>query len=517
MKKSFEVISLITLLFSLFSFSIKAENKTDKISLKEAIYQALENNLDFKIEKTNMEYSKETLKIDDSIFIPKFTVDAISTETNRPSTDIFGGADIQTNERSSLNLGLEQKIALGGVLNINLSNTNYKTNSMYSTINPSLYSSLTFSLSQPLLKGFGTFSTKKDIYIAANNYKINKYKLKENILNLIYSVEDAYWNLVYTYQNLDAKKKALQRSKDLLRQNEIKVKVGIAAPIDILEAKADVASYESQLIQAEQSIQTAEENLKKILNLSKQDKTIIPSDIPEVKTIETDLNEFLLEALQNRPDIEQSKLDLKNYNILVKYARNQMLPDLQLTASYYTTGQGGTQIIYGPGNPFTGEREIIGVVKRDMWDSMKDTVSNLYKNYSFGLKLSVPLSFSKEKAQFAQAKINMKRSLLNLEKVENNIYSEVKQAIKEIQTNLKLVIANEIALKLEKEKLKAEEKKLSVGLSTNFQVLTYQRQYATAQTNALQSIINYNQTLAKINKILARTFKTYDIKFKDFL
>jgi outer membrane protein TolC len=80
-----------------------------------------------------------------------------------------------------------------------------------------------------------------------------------------------------------------------------------------------------------------------------------------------------------------------------------------------------------------------------------------------------------------------------------------------------LVIANEIALKLEKEKLKAEEKKLSVGLSTNFQVLTYQRQYAAAQTNALQSIINYNQTLAKINKILARTFKTYNIKFKDFV
>jgi len=514
MRKFYSLILLITILFS---FSIKAENKADKISLKEAIYQALENNLDLKIEKTNLEYSNETLKIGDSIFIPKLTVDAGSTERNRPTSDIFGGADIQNNESLSLNLGLEQKIALGGTLNISLYNSRSKTNNAFSTINPNLYSNLTFSLSQPLLKGFGTFSTKKDIYIAVNNYKINEYKLKENILEIIYNVEDAYWNLVYTYQNLDAKKKALQRSKDLLKQNEIKVRVGVAAPIDILEAKADVASYESQLIQAEQSIQTAEENLKKILNLSKQDKRIIPSDIPEVKTIETDFNKFLLEALQNRPDIEQSKLDLKNYNILVKYARNQMLPDLQLTASYYTTGQGGTQIIYGPGNPFTGEREIIGTLERDVWDSMKDTVSNLYKNYSFGLKLSVPLSFSKERAQFAQAKINMKRSLLNLEKVENNIYSEVKQVIKEIQTNLKLVVANDIALKLEKEKLKAEEKKLSVGLSTNFQVLTYQRQYAAAQTNALQSIINYNQTLAKINKILARTFKTYNIKFKDFL
>jgi outer membrane protein TolC len=133
MKKSFGLILLITLLFS---FPIKAENKTDKISLKEAIYQALENNLDLKIEKTNLEYSNETLKIDDSIFIPKFTVDASSTERNRPTTDIFGGADIQKNESFSLNLGLEQKIALGGTLNISLYNSRSKTNNAFSTINP---------------------------------------------------------------------------------------------------------------------------------------------------------------------------------------------------------------------------------------------------------------------------------------------------------------------------------------------------------------------------------------------
>ncbi len=228
--------------------------------------------------------------------------------------------------------------------------------------------------------------------------------------------------------------------------------------------------------------------------------------------IETDFEKSLLEALNNRPDIRRAKLDLKNNNIRVKYARNQLLPDLQLTASYYTTGQGGDQLIYGPGDIFS-PREVIGVITKDMWETLNDAVSNIYKNFSISLSLSLPLSFKKERAELAQARLNMKSAYLSLKKVESDIYAEVKEVVKELETNLKLVDSNKISLKLEEMKLKAEEKKLSVGLSTNYQVLNYQRDYVTAQTNKLKSIIDYKLSIAKINKVLANTFESYNIKF----
>ena len=315
---------------------------------------------------------------------------------------------------------------------------------------------------------------------------------------------------------------ALERAKDLLRQNEIKVKVGSAAPIEVLAAKADVASNESLLIQAERSIQTAEEQLKRILNLSKEPGIIIPSDKPGITQIKADFNKFLMEGLNSRPDIEQAKLELENYKVRVKYARNQALPELQLEASYYTTGRGGDKVIYAPGKSpilpdFDPTTDIEAIISKDIWEAIDDVFSVLYKNFQVQLSLNMPLSFSRQKAELAQAKINLKRALLNLKNVENTIYSEIKEVLKELEANKKLVEADKIALKLQEERLKAEEKKLSVGLSTNFIVLDYQRQFASAQTQALRSVIDYNMTLARINRALARTFNAYDIKFSEFL
>ena len=315
---------------------------------------------------------------------------------------------------------------------------------------------------------------------------------------------------------------ALQRSQDLLKQNEIKVRVGSAAPIEILTAKADVAMNESQLIIAEQTIQTAEERLKRILNMSKENYTVVPTEKPEIKKVDVDFDGLLSEGLTNRPDVERAKLNLENSQIGVKYARNQALPDLQLSATYYSNGRGGKKTTYKPGKSpilpdFDPETDIEKIEERTMGDAMDDVFNRLYKNFRVQLSLTMPLSFSLEKAQLAQAKINLERAQLNLKNVEITVYSEVKEIIKALQANAKLVDAYKIAVELQGERLKAEEKKLSVGLSTNFIVLDYQRQYANAQTQALRSVIDYNLTMARINRILARTFNVYDIKFDDFI
>lgn len=509
-------LSFIILFVFIGNFFIHTEEQKKQLSLKEAIFFALKNNLDLQIEMTNTDYFWNSLKINESIFVPTFNVDFTNSETNRPSTGVLSGAEIDKMKNLSLTLRLDQKLALGGNLSVQVENSKRESSSRFWNPNPILSSQLTFSLSQPLLKGFGTFATKKDIYIANNEYKKNRHQLRDQIINLVNNVENAYWNLVYAHQSLEATKMGLKQAKDLLRENEIKVRVGSAAKIEILEAQTSVANYESQVIQSEQNVQTAEETLKKILNMVQRVEPIEPLDKPDIKTISIDFNKFLHEALNNRPDIERARLDLKNYNILVKYARNQMLPDLQLTASYYTTGQGGDQLIY-EGNPLFGPSILVGSIEKDIWESMKDVISNLYRNYSIGLSLSIPLSFSREKAQLAQAKINLKRALLTLKNIENNIYSEVKEVLKELEARTKLVRANEIALKLNEQKLMAEKKKLAVGLSTNFYVINAQNEYLRALTNELRAKIDYNLTLAKINKTLARTFEANNIKFKDFV
>jgi len=520
MKKALIVIIFLALICN-FAFSAEPE-KLKELSLKDAIYYALKNNLQLQIQKKDTEYTWKTQRVNKSIFIPNLELALLNSETNEPSSDALSGADISTTKRLSLNFGVSQLTPLGGTLSLSIYNLRHESNSIYSTVNPYLYSRGTIELTQPLLKNFGTLATKYQIYLSVNNRKISQLQLKQQIIDLIYNVESAYWELVYAHQNLEATKMSLERAKDLLEQNEIKVKVGTIAPLEKLSSQAEVARNESSLISAEQTIQTREEALKRILNMSKESYTIIPTDSPKIRNVPVDFNEFILEALENRVDIQQAKLNLKNYNLGVKYYKNQRLPDLQLVAQYYTIGQGGDQYELAPGtSPFDPDfdpnTDYIFVYGRNIWGAMKDVFKRLYKNYSIQLQLQMPLSFARENAELAQAKIDMKRGLLQLKDTENTIYSEVREIIKELESNRKLVEADKIALHLAEETLKAEEKKLSVGLSTNFEVLQYQQQFASAQTQLLRSTINLALTQARINQVLNRTFNEYNIEFNDIM
>lgn len=490
--------------------------KNKELTLQDAIALALQKNVSLQVQVADTDSAGYRLDYEKGVYMPKFTVSVSSYETNKPPSSLLDGAnDISTTNSFGLNLGIEQKTPLNGVFSVALDNSRYKSNSTFSTVNPRINSQLNFRLSQPLLKGFGILAANKSIRVATNSLESSKQQLVQTIVNLVYDVENAYWNLVYAYQNLEATKMSLQRSQDLLKQNEIKVKVGTAAPIDVLEAKADVANYEAQLIQAEKTIQTRDEELKRLLNLTREDVVLKPMDTPQAEKLATDLNAYLQEALENRPDMLQARLELKSQDIEVKYQRNQTLPELQLVATYYATGMGGDQYEYAPDANPLNPGEPIGLISRSVWDSMETALKNKYRNYSVEVNLSLPIGLKQEKAQLAMARLNLKKALLSLKNVENTVYSEVRQVIKELETNFKLVEANRVALELYEQKLKAEEKKLSVGLSTNFQVLEYLSQYTTAQNNALQAQINYSLSVANMNKILGRTLKVYNIQLSD--
>jgi len=512
-KRSIPIICLVLLAFLPLAAQEPEEKNRQEYTLRDAVYQALQNNLDIQIQQGTFQSSLEALEISESIFIPTFSSEVTLSEYNNPANSVFEST-IRKSTGFSLNLSLEQQLATGGTISVSFDNSRDESNSLTSSVNPYLDTRLQFNLNQPLLKGFGTFITKKDIRIATHDLEKAELDLKEKILEIIFTVEDAYWNLVYQHENLKVKQEELARAKDLLKQNEIKVKVGTAPRIDILDAQASRASAESELLRAEKTLQDAQENLRKILNLSREELTILPSETPDIRRFQPDLEELLLEALNHRPDVLKARLDLKNRNIEVRYYRNQMLPDLQLQAQYYTTGWGGVEKIFD-GNPFFGGTQI-GSVEKDIWESMSEAIKALYQNYSVSLNLQIPLSFKEEKARLAQARLAAKNALLTLKNTENTVYSEIKSVVKELQSNLEIIRASEVSLELEKQKVRAEEKKFSVGLSTNYEVLQKRRDLSQAQANYLSSIKDYLLTIARINRYLGRTFQEYDIHFDNY-
>lgn len=509
-------LPLAALFVTVLALAAPAEEAPAKLlTLNQVIEQALKNNLDLQIEMSNPDIADALWSKSKSIFIPRLALGFTRGSTSTPSSTIFTGADVEKADSGALSFTLSQKLITGGDLDVVLDNSRNSTNSRFSQINPRYSSMLRFNLAQPLLKNFGLTATKRGITIARHNRDKSLAALKQQVIDLIYQAEEAYWNLVHSHQNLEVKDKSLQLAKDLLKQNEVQVRVGVSAPMDILTAQAEVAAREGEVLQARSQIQTYEENLRRILNISQAPEAIVPDDKPLFRPHEADFNEFLAQALEKRPDIEQVRLDLRSRNVEVRYYRNQTLPDLQLTASYYTRGLSGT--------PRDVDFDLLpigstpGSIGGNLSDSLRDALKRLYENYSIGLQLSIPLVNTSARADLVQARLSLEQGLLTLKKVESTVYSEVKQIIMDLETYAKIVEATRISRELAEQKLAAEQKKLAVGLSTNYQVLQYQRDFASTQIAELKSLIDYNLVLARVDKVLGATLETHNIEFADFL
>jgi outer membrane protein TolC len=517
MKKALIVVILLGMPWGTV-FSIEpTEGK--ELTLKDAIFYALGNNLGLEIQRSQTRTARLDLRINRAQqYLPTLSVNSSYSKSKRPSTNFYDGVPFVESDTLSASVTIRQRTPLGGIFSFYFNNDKTESNRRTAIYNPTLFTSSYVAYSQPLLQNFGTLAANYQIRVAANAHQISKYQLEEAIVDLIYEVEFAYWELVYAHKNLEAAQLALKRAKDLLNQNEIKVKVGTAAPIDILSSKATVARNESTVIGAKQAIQTREEALKRILNMSKEPFSIIPRDEPEIKDIPLDFDTFIMnEALGNRADMKQARANLERRNLDVKYQKNQALPNLQLNAWLYSYGVGGTVWAFTTWNPADPNFDKFIIGETTFMDTVRDVFKLKNNVYNINLSFQIPILTTAERAQIAQAKIQRGQAVDELKDLENTVHSEVNDIIRQLENNKKLVEADRIAVELEAENLKAEEKKLSVGLSTNFQVLQFQEQYANAQTQLLRSTIDFVLTNAKVNQVLNRTLKFYGLNFKNIL
>ncbi|MDH4258380.1 MAG: TolC family protein, partial [Candidatus Aminicenantes bacterium] len=244
-----------------------------------------------------------------------------------------------------------------------------------------------------------------------------------------------------------------------------------------------------------------------------EDINIVPADKPALEERKITLDEALRTAMANRPDLQGTRLGIKNQEMNVIFAKNQLLPNLSLSASYWSPGLSGTQFIYDQDRPFDPPT---GSVEYGASDAWKDTFGFAYENWSAGITLDIPLNSIFSRANFAQAKVNLERSLLQLKDTEQQIFLEVKSAVRAVQTNYERVQAYMAARELAERTLEAEEEKFKVGISTPYFVLQYQTELTTAQTNELAAIIDYNLSLARLQRAMGVNLTEKDIKFTDF-
>lgn len=511
------IVCLAAFLTAAAAPALRSEEETLSLTLEDCILRAMENNLRVAVEVINPGLAEVSLTRAKEIFMPRFDLNYGARNTENPSYWFLEASGTSITKFTDFSFAVNQQVATGGNLSLSLSGYKSDTNQMFQLINPRYGSTIQFNFTQPLLKDFGFKVSRKEILVAQNNVEISRRQFESVLMDTVYRVQEAYWNLVYAREDYKVREQSLLLARDLLAKNKKEVEVGKLAEIEILNAEAVVASREADLLQSETLIRKSEDALKNILNLLEageaEPQRIIPLDRPTFERQDLSLKGAVQTALNNRPDlrVRQKTVETRELNLAV--ARNQLLPGLSLQVSYWSPGISGDRLIYLDDNPFLGE--VIGKEEKSGWDSLGDAVKLIYSNWSVGLTLSIPLSNFLTKANYVSAQMELEQSLLELKNIEKQVVLDVRNAVVDIESFAKRYDALRAASLHSEKRLEAEEKKLSVGLSTNYFVLQYQEELANIRTQEIKALVDYNLALGRLENALGTSLELHHIRIED--
>jgi outer membrane protein TolC len=482
------------------------------LTLRQVVETTLKNNVSIAVEEFNSKIREQDITDRKSEFDPTVNIELSTLERTNQVSSAFAAPDESFNRDHIWDLSLNQRVVTGGEYELSFNNDRNKTNSNFAGLNPQYSSELLLSATQPLLKNFGIDNNKRNIYIANNDLDISDFDFESKVIDTITEVENVYWELVFSIEELKVQQKSLQRAQDLEKRIRAQVEVGTVAPLEILQAQAEVASRERLLVQSKDLIQDNEDNLKNLLNINFDSpdglKKIRPLDNPIIKSkMGLGLKEAIKTALAKRPDYLTRKTQLANDNILAKYNENQVYPTLDLFGSLGLNGISGNAVPITSGT-VTGTSRFGG--------GYDDTLSNLgstdYYQWEVGLRMSYPLGNRSAKSRLTASRLQVAQTLLDIKDLEKKIVVEVREALRQIQTEAKRVQAAGVARKLAQKNLDAEEKKLEVGLSTSFEVLEFQEDLLLEESIELRAIIDHRKSKIRLRQVMATTLDTHNIR-----
>ncbi len=480
------------------------EGGTLSLSLEDCIVKTIRNNLGLAVEVLTPEIADAAVALAGEKFMPALNLSYNKQDQNSASYSFLDASQTVSTLQNDYSVAMAQAIPAGGDLSMSLSGYKTDTTRSFQSINPRFGSTVRFNFSQPLLKDFGFRMSRREIIVAQYARDISEKELARVMEDTIYRAKDVYWNLFYSLKNLEVRRQSLKLARELLAKNRAEIDAGTLPPIEILTAEADVATREADIIEAEALVKNNEDLLKNIMNLAREMTEaeavrLVPTDTPTTAREESTLELALKTAMDKRPDLQASRISMKNREFDVSFARNQLFPDLRLQASYWSPGISGDQILYEGGNALTGK--VIGVVPGGGANALRDATHFKYQNWAVGLTLSLPLNDFLSRAYMTQAKLSLEQAALRLQDQEQQVFLEIKTAVRAVETNYQRIQAYRAARELAQRKLEAEQEKFNVGLSTNYFVLQFQRDLASAQIMELRAIVDYNVSLAGLSRV----------------
>ena len=452
------------------------------------------------------------------------TVQFERATTPQPTVFLTGTNSLNENT-NEYNFQYNQGFSPGTTFQVGFQNNRTTINDIYSVYSPQLQSIFQAKLTQHLLFGFGTGLNKRFITQAINNRRITDSAFRQQLLYTINQVENIYWALVAAYENVLSAQRALDQSTQVASDNRKQLQIGTLAPLDVLNADNQVAQDKQTLITAQTSLEYQQLIMKQAIarNLNAPELSqapVIPTDrasLIEMPEETASVEDLVREADQNRPEIEQAVLNLKNDQITLKGVKNGLLPTVDVYGFYGASSLGGTQSPFCvntdagiPGAPST-----CTVPDVNYGGVFKGLFNGDNPDRGVGFNVQIPLRNRIAQSAEARSLIEFRQDQLKLQQLYTIIRIEVINGQYALTNDRASVQAALATREYNGQALDAEKKKFKYGASTTALVLQQERSLAAAENTVTSAMATYAKDRASLEQILANTLTKYNISIGD--
>lgn len=503
------VLSLLTATTTTIALTCAAEaadRMERQMSLADCITSALEHNLDIQIERINPIIAESSLRLAYADYDPQFNFRAGHDYNQDP-----GGIDDQARryegrqtESDTFSASLSGLAPMG--LNYSISSfvtDTYGLEPFVDIIGTNIVSGrrpfensrsqfLVGELRQPLLKNFWIDGTRLNVRLARKDLKVSDLNLRLLLITTVSSVEQAYYDLVAARENVSSAEIAYQLAQKLYEENKKRVEVGALAQLDERQAQAQMAASEASLIEARRTADFNQNILKNLLTDQYDewhDLVIVPTERLVAMPQDFDVRSAWEQAFQLRPDLQVLVIELERRDLITRYQRNQLFPQLDVVGSIGWQGNGP-----------------------EMSDSIGQVTEGSSPRHAYGAVLTFPLSNRRARENYRSGKDQRAQAELRLKQFRQQVMIGLTDAIQQAQSSFERAGATRAARQFAEEALAAEEKKLANGKSTSFEVLRLQRDLTQARFDETRALADYNKALATVRQRQGTTLLKFNLE-----
>ena len=452
-----------------------------------------------------------------SSYDPALTVSVGSEHQTTPlaNLQIYGVPSLQLNTGQAT-FGYLQAFPTGTSISFQFSNSRQSTNSPFLFLSPATSGMFRFTIQQEILAGFGFGPNLRYLRIARNNKKISDIAFKDQVIATVTQIENIYWDLVSAYEQTQVNEQSSAFAQQTLENARKQLKLESIPEIDVMRAEAELSRRDQDLTVARTSLQLQETLMKNAVTKNLSDPlleamSVVPTDRMQANQIQgaSQLQELIAQALQHRPELAETDVDLLNRQISRKAARNALLPSLSLVGFYGGSG------LAGPLNPLC--QGCTSSVPVDFAGALENTFNNSSPDYYIGLNLNIPIRNRVAKADQYRSELEYRQAELRREQLKKQVRIEVRNAQYALEQTGARVAAARKARDLAQRTFDITKKEQELGAGSSYQTLTSQRDLSLAELDLVGAMTSHEKAKVELDRATGATLEHNGIQIQDAL